>query len=912
MNVKIKEKHLRWIFFSSVVFFTFIIYMLTTAPTIVFWDVGEFLATSYILGIPHPPGTPLYVILGRFFALLPLPLNTIKKITLISILSGAFSAGFVYLITVKVIDFFKGENISKWIQHLSGLLGGFIAPFAYTTWWSSIEAETYAPSNFFMFLATYLALIWWEKRQRKDSVKYLILIIYLLALGSGIHLSAPFIFPAILIFVLVVKPRMVLDWESLGVFSIFFIVISGIFGSFTPPSWGKALGFYFIGTAGTGLFLYLKKHFKGLGLKEGIFFVSVIITFAGLYLKSPVAFIIGVLLTAITAFVSGKLYIECKGVALILVFIAVSAGLYLIIRAHHNPTINEADPKTWQAFWDVLLRKQYPPADFFPRRIPFIEQLKLFWTYFAGRQGDVAMPPQYVPLIFILGFIGFALHIAYDRKSFALVGSSLILATLGLIFVLNLKYSATDPRAYIPQEMREVRDRDYFFIPGYFYFAIYTGLGFFGVFKLAIENLKFFKKIALYVALPVAILIPVWQLSAYYKMVDRSKNYVAEDYAYNLLHCVDDGGIVFTNGDNDTFPLWCAQEVLGIKKSVTIANLSLLNTNWYNKQLKSWGVPLYFKEEDIDKLTPFIGPDNKVVLVRDLIIRDMLAANFGYQLPKDPKEYIALPRSNLRFPKIYLAPPEEFARKVIEGRQPKKPIFFSITCETRVYKGFSDYLILEGMAYRIVPYKVDKKTPLGYAVNMEKTDSLFHKVFRFRGFVDNNKFFIDRTHQRLLSNYRAPLMVLAIEYFNRGEVDKAIENIEFALNFEGNRDLMDKDDKRIVYFMKLQLAQFSIADGKYDKAISVCKELIKEEKNSVVYTLMGDAYRGEGKKELAKKYYKLALELPPAFIKTYESLIEIYMQENHTDSAKQIFKLAKKRFGTVPGLDSLKKKYKID
>lgn len=910
--MKIKEKNLRIFLFSFVTVFTFIIYFLTTSPTIVFWDVGEFLATSYILGIPHPPGTPLYVILGRFFALLPLPINVIKRITLIAMLSGAFSAGFVYIITVKVIDFFRGENVSRWIQHFSGLLAGLIAPFAYTTWWSSIEAETYAPSNFFMFLSTYLALLWWENRERKDSVRYLLLIIYLLALGSGIHLSAPFIFPAILIFVLVAKPKIVLDWEFLGVVSVFFLLISAIFSSFTPPSWGKAIVLYFLGTAGSLVFLYARKYFKGLGVKESLFFIFILITLVGGYIKSPAVFITGSLLTGISAFISGGLYMEYKGVALILALIAVSAELYLIIRAHRNPSINEADPRTWQAFWDVLLRKQYPPADFFPRKSPFIEQLKLFWTYFAGRSGDIGMPPQYVPLIFILGFIGFALHLAYDRKSFSLVGAALILTTLGLIFVLNLKYSATDPRPYISEEMREVRDRDYFFIPGYFYFAIYAGLGFFGVFKLAIENLKFFKKIASYVALPIAFLLPAWQVSAYYKMVDRSKNYVGEDYAYNLLNCADDGAILFTNGDNDTFPLWCAQEVLGIKKSVIIANLSLLNTNWYNKQLKSWGVPFYFTEEDMDKLIPFIGPDGNIVLVRDLVIRDMLAANFGYPLPTDPREYVTLPRTGLRFPKIYLAPPEEFSKKVLEGRIPKRQVFFSITCETKVYRGFADYLVLEGMAYRVVPYRVDRKTPLGYAVDVEKTDSLFHKVFRFRGFVDKNKFFIDRTHQRLLSNYRAPLMVLAIEYFERGNINKAIENVEFALKFEGNRELMDKDDVRILYFMKLQLAQFSIAGGYYEKAISVCGELLKEEKNSVVYTLLGDAYRGKGEKGTAKKYYSLALEFPPPFIRTYESLIEMYVEEGKMDSAKKILNMAENKFGKSAALDSLKKKYRFD
>lgn len=911
MKIKLDEKKLRIILFSSVTFFVFIIYFLTTAPTVVFWDVGEFLATSYILGIPHPPGTPLYVILGRFFSILPLPLNTIKKITLIAILSGAFSAGFAYIITVKIIDLFRG-NVSKWIQHLSGIVAGLISPFAYTTWWSSIEAETYAPSNFFMLLSTYLALLWWENREKNDSVKYLILIIYLLALGSGIHLSAPFIFPAMFVFVLFTKPKIVLDFELLGTFSSFLILISAIFPTFTPPSWGKAIVFYLLGAGGGAIFLYAKKYFKEFGFKEGIFFALVTISIVSAYMGYVFLFVIGSILTFLSILIFGKLYLEYKGVSLILALIAVSAEFYLLIRAHHNPSINESDPKTWQAFWDVLLRKQYPPADVFPRKVPFFEQLKLFWTYFAGRPGDIGMPPQYVPLIFILGFIGFALHIAYERKSFSLLGTALILTTLGLIFVLNLKYSATDPRPYIPEELREVRDRDYFFIPGFFYFGIYAGIGFFGVFKLAIENLKFFRKISIYVALIFALLLPLWQISAYYKMVDRSRNYACEDYAYNLLNCAEDKSVLFTNGDNDTFPLWCAQEVLGIKKSVIIANLSLLNTNWYNKQLKRLGVPFYFTEEDMDKLTPFIGPDGEIVLVRDLVIRDMLAANFGYELPKDPKEYVTLPRIGLRFPKIYLSPAEEFAQKVIEGRKPKLPIYFSITCETKVYRGFKNYLILEGMVYRVVPYKVNTETPLGYAVDMEKTDSLFFKVFKYRGFTDENKFFIDRTHQRILSNYRAPLTVLAILYFEKDDVERAINTIEFALNFEGNKNLMDKDDKRISYFIKLQLAQFSIKGCYYDRAISICNELLKEEKNGIVYTLMGDAYMGKGELNLAKNYYNLALNLPPPFMKTYASLMELYSMENKRDSLKIIFEMAKKRFGENPNLDSLKAKYKID
>jgi hypothetical protein len=638
-----REDTLKKIIFSFITFLTLSLYIKTTAPTVVFWDVGEFLAVSYILGVPHPPGTPLYVILGRFFTLLPIPfLNVVQKITLISMLSSAFTVGFGYLILLKVFNRIS-KKIPVYAKHLSAATGAVIGGFSYTTWWSTIEAEVYAPSVFFIVFCIYLLFLWWERKNKKDSIRYLILVFYLVALSTGIHLLAVIILPVFILFIYLIKKEELLNFKFFGTIGALFITAGVLRATYKPYSLRTLIAFFIIGFVLLYLSMWEKDKNKASFEKlifefpHIVYILFFILTIIAVFQRWIPIIVISGVLGAIWGFVYSRLYIDARGFTFLMMLIAVTPEFYLLIRSRFDLRINQVEPRTWQRFWDVLSRKQYEPMNLFPRRTSKVQQgmffatpvYNQFWAFIDQIWGFLYyFSWQFIPLIVILGIIGIVAHIYSDWKSFILVGGGLFMGTLGLIIGLNLKYPSTFmnflkfieqfPGFLYSSRIREllsllsggggvniskilqtipteVRDRDYFFIPGYIFFGFYAGIGLFEIIRLAYKNLnKKILKIAPYFFTLFGVFVPLWQIKTFYFKADRSKNYIAEDYAYNLLSCVDDGGILFTNGDNDTFPLWFLQSVYGYKKSVIVANLSLLNTDWYNIQLKRWGVPIHF------------------------------------------------------------------------------------------------------------------------------------------------------------------------------------------------------------------------------------------------------------------------------------------------------------------------------
>jgi hypothetical protein len=180
---------LKWMIFFIVFLFVSAIYFKTTAPTTAFWDVGEFLAASHILGVPHPPGTPFYVLLAKFFDLLPIPVAelyslinggikanpVVLKMTLIPILMGGLNAALVYLISYEVLKLIKGDEVlPDWALHLFSATGALTMAFARIVWFDSIEVETYTPGAFFGILALYFGLLWYKNRENDNSLKWLI------------------------------------------------------------------------------------------------------------------------------------------------------------------------------------------------------------------------------------------------------------------------------------------------------------------------------------------------------------------------------------------------------------------------------------------------------------------------------------------------------------------------------------------------------------------------------------------------------------------------------------------------------------------------------------------------------------------------------------------------------------------
>ncbi len=134
-------------------------------PSSPFWDSGEFIASAYILGIPHAPCTPLYVLVGRVFTLLPLPFSIAGRVNFISALTAALGVLFVYFLAVRLLDAILGRSRTRLdtvIKVAGALVGSLFLAFSHTYWINAIEAEVYALSAFFMGFILWLSLKWAE------------------------------------------------------------------------------------------------------------------------------------------------------------------------------------------------------------------------------------------------------------------------------------------------------------------------------------------------------------------------------------------------------------------------------------------------------------------------------------------------------------------------------------------------------------------------------------------------------------------------------------------------------------------------------------------------------------------------------------------------------------------------------
>ena len=150
---------------------------------------------------------------------------------------------------------------------------------------------------------------------------------------------------------------------------------------------------------------------------------------------------------------------------------------------------------------------------------------------------------------------------------------------------------------YLNQPDPQPRERDYVFVGSFFAFAIWIGMGITAILEWIEEAMRGKKQMIMVLSIAIiaafTVMGPVNLLAYNYKDHDRTGNYVAYDYSYNILQTCEPNAIVFTNGDNDTFPLWFLQYVYNIRPDVRVVNLSLLNTPWYIKQLKHQGPQKY-------------------------------------------------------------------------------------------------------------------------------------------------------------------------------------------------------------------------------------------------------------------------------------------------------------------------------
>ena len=497
---------------------TFLLYLVTLAPETAMWDTSEYIAAAYTLGIPHPPGNPFFVLVGRVFSILPIAPNVAMRINLLAAISSAVSAGMWFLITERVL---VGWLEQRWQRIVGGALAVLIGATAFTVWSNSVVNEkVYTVSLAGLAICAWLVVRWCDEPDAPKANRLLILVAYLCGLGYANHMAGLLAVPAAGIAVLIRKPQIITNWR--------------------------------------------------------------------------------LILACVGALVLGGTPFATQP-----------------IRAAHNPAINEGEPTacreglklsctfsrgTYEAFMYNFNRGQYGKPDVTERMAPFSAQVGMWWLYFKWqwlrdhKQENPGLQGGLAAIFLLLGILGGWVHYRRDPRSFAFFGPLMLTLTLGLIFYLNFKYGASQAPDLGGSVDREVRDRDYFYLWSYSAWSVWAALGLVYVWesiavlvgrvrvKVGLETYDLPTTRAWILTAPV-LALAILPLFGNWKAASRAGQTDTADVAIDLLNSVEPYGILVTVGDNDTFPLWYAQEVLGVRKDVTVANTSLLNTDWYTRQL---------------------------------------------------------------------------------------------------------------------------------------------------------------------------------------------------------------------------------------------------------------------------------------------------------------------------------------
>ena len=785
---------------------TFVVYFDTMAPTVSYWDCGEFIAVSHTLGVPHPPGSPFFLLLGRIFSMLPFSDDIAFRVNIISPLVSALAVMLLYLSIVKVVTHWRGEikNISDSLIVFGGGVSGALA-FAFTDshWFNAVEAEVYAFSTFFTAIVVWLILLWNEKADQKGHERYLLIIAYMIGLATGLHLLNLLAIPFITLIIYFRKYKV--EWKTFGInvlitAVIFFVIHNGIIKGLPKMAAG------FLGVWGTAFLIFS---------------------------------IFGLMVWAI---LNKQNLISFTATSLVLVLLGYSTYTMIFIRSNQDPTIDENDPETVEAMISYLEREQYGSVGQFPRRFKGLRQMyevvgppasngeyssrqksqyrkidmskqwDFFWNYqikkmynryflwqFAGRgpsteSGVTAMGANSredgvhwsqfgLPLALIIGLIGMFYHGSKDQRMSFSVMSLFILTGYAIIIYLN-------------QDDPQPRERDYSYVGSFFAFSIWIGAGVsaIGEFiekKIGETNLRN-RLLSIMLVLVIAFM-PGVMMSVNYHSHDRSGNYVAWDYSYNILQSVGPNGVLFTNGDNDTFPLWYLQEVENVRKDVAVVNLSLLNTPWYIKQWK----------EARPENTKFINlSDNQVDAITSRLQR---WEEKKVQVPvnNDPKNDQGYIEWNLKptFAGQALRVQDIMILRIIKDANWKVPIYFAVTVSQSNRIGLDSYLDMQGLTFQLKSHKTEPvdqdmmyknlmtqigpdNWSTGFDISEFRSDVNEENINWSRDYqpgymyrnLGNEKIYYNDQIIRLLQNYRSAYMQLAVTYYMDYQKEKRKKN----------------------------------------------------------------------------------------------------------------------------------------
>lgn len=790
-----------------------IVYLLTLTPTCPFWDSGEFIATSYTLGIPHPPGTPFYVLIGRLFTLLPFG-SIAQRVNYLSALASSLAAVFAYLVALDIFRWQERGRAARTplaIGILGAIAAGLFTAFSRTFWENALEAEVYGLSSAVMMGAFWLSLRWaGEEGATARNNKLFVLAYYLIAVSAGIHMGTYLVLPAILLFVLLV------DHRTFAPHVFGALVIAGILVGLQPAMlpnlkvlWLVLLGLGIVGS------LLLGRYWSPLGPRGVVFW------------------------------------------CLLLALIGLTNHLYLPIRAHHDPMINEADPSTWKALWLALIRDQYKPVNPFEIRNASwsIQFSKHFWRY-AHDQYQLHFSPRWLAsyLPYAVGIIGLMSHARRERKTFLSLFVFYLITTVGMVFYLNFRED-------------EVRDRDYFFTAAYQTFALWIGLGFATLGRWvywAYEEGK--DRLGVRLAMGTAaigILLSFSMIANFWYIRDRSGFYLARDYAYNMLIPLEKDALVFTNGDNDTFPLWYLQEVEKQRRDIRVVNLSLLNTDWYMRQLRD-----YSPKVDLG------WSDREIAAVKGV---PEAFADYAQQITSREHYVNYLQANGLR---KYVPDPDEFTyakdigtRRIIERHYGKRPIYFAVTVPDQM--GFTDRLTMEGLVFRL-----GEKNPSGEDdVDVEKTMHNLQNVYKYRGLLKadgsaDNDVYKDDNSQKLVQNYAAGFVRSAEKLIESGRIEEGIAAADRAARISQSLSVL-----------------FSVGALYYraddmPRAERAFRDLVEQGYHEFqILRLYGRTIERQGRLSEAEQIYRQAYDVYPDDQEAFREIYSFYVEQKQTEQA---------------------------
>jgi hypothetical protein len=861
-------------------------YWLTMEETASYWDCGEFIAVSYKLQVPHPPGAPLFLLLGRMFSFLSLGdvTRVAYWINFLSVLSGAFASLFTFwsitLFGRKLLkvqdDDLNGEQI--FLLMGAGVVGSLAMTFSDSIWFSAVEAEVYSMSMFFTAFVVWAMLKWERIEDEAVANRWILLIAYAMGLSIGVHLLNLVTLPA------------------LGL--IFY------FKKYQPTRWGIIATLVISGLLIIFINDFIIPGLPGIAGSFEVFFVNSL----NLPFGSGALFFLLIIIALLVAGIrysqrTGKAVLNTFLLSTVFILIGYTSYAIIIIRSNYNPPIDENDPSDVMSFVSYLKREQYGsrPLLFgpyftaeiidvkegapiykkgkdryeivdrkreyvydpkqmtilpriysnaenhaaiyrsklglkegqkptFTDNLKFMFQHQIGWMYmryfmwnFAGREGDeigadwlgIGQWFEKVPYLisynkarnnfflipFLLGFFGLYYQLIRDLKNAAVI--ALLFFLMGIALVIYLNSPPTEPR-----------ERDYIYTGSYYAFSFWIGLAVIGLWdglKKWIRN----SKVAATIAILIGLSAPGIMAAEGWDDHDRSNRWFSVDSAVNYLESCAPQAILFTGGDNDTFPLWYAQEVEGIRTDMRVVVLSYYNTDWYIEQsmrkhyesepfpytlsaehyrqgspnealvyydagIKSIDLAQYLeliRKNSNSLLHPYY-PNTNMIPSRELVLKvDTARVKAMGIIPKD-MEHLLVTEMKLRLRRNSLMKQDLALLDLLLANNWERPLYVNNTSLEQFNIDLKPYVVTEGNAFRILP--VENPSPNVRLVNTELSYRNIMQKFRFRG-LDDPDVFHSVDYRNFVQNHRSTLNDVAEALLMKGDTARAREILLYSL-----------------------------------------------------------------------------------------------------------------------------------